>query len=83
MAQDAFVFTARGDESIAISVREDGANLPPAASGEPWAPSFRTTFSEKSFAVFGVEPAAVFQALRTKGFYVGKPVLTAWRLKTK
>lgn len=83
MTQDVFVFVARADDRIAFSVREDGANLPPSSSGAAWVPSFKTTLSDQSLALFAVEPGAVSQALRTKGFYIGKPVPTAHRPKTK
>jgi hypothetical protein len=72
MTQYVFVFSARAEESVAFSLREDGANLPPARSGAPWLPGFRAALSDASLERFGVEPISVSQALRMKGFFIGK-----------
>lgn len=74
MTQYVFVFSALAEERVAFSVREDGANLPPARSGAPWLPGFRAVLTDASLGMFGVEPTSVSEALRLKGFFIGTPI---------
>lgn len=68
-----FIFTARFEESIAFSLREDGGNLPPPNSGSQWQIGFQTPMSESTIAAFRVDATKVLNAIRQKGFYIGKP----------
>lgn len=77
MIEFIFVFSAHSEESIAFSVLKDGSNLPASTSGAPWLSGFRTTLSDSSFSLFGVDPVSAARAIRTTGFFVGKPVATA------
>lgn len=72
MVQFIFVFSACSDERIAFSIFRDGGNLPPSTSRAPWLPSFRTTLTDSSFSLFGVDPISAVEAIRTTGFFVGE-----------
>ena len=73
MPQTVFVFCAPFEERIAFSEQADGANLPPLSSGHCWRVLFQTSFTELAIRGFKVDAKQAIAALRTMGFYVGKP----------
>ena len=72
MPQTVFVFCAPL-KSTSRSERPDGANLPPSSSGHCWRVLFQTSLTEMAIRGFKVDANEAVAALRTMGFYVGKP----------